>query len=796
MPPSVRAAAPPRRSRAGILASVLSGLTPLWCLTLLAGAASPGLAASHRAGPYAGRPLAEALQDLQARGLNLIFSSDLVPPDLIVAVEPPNGAPRATLDRLLAPFGLEARDGPAGTILVVRGSGPPGSAGSGGDPAGAPSQGRASAPPGPPLRERLRVEAPRDGEVGPVVTVDHDDLEGLPAIGDDAMRKLAALPGIAAADRSAAFSVRGGAPGAARIVLDGLPLDEPFHLKDFAAFSSIVDSRTIDRADVLTGVAPAEYAGAADGVVDLATVDPAESVRTVAGFSTINAGLVSQGRLDGMDAAWLVSARSWRPDALVDSVTVDGDGINPGYNDLLGKLQFRLPGGSLLSAHVLMSQDALDYQTDFGDGSALAADDQRYAWINLKTPLTGRLYAQTLLASGRVSRARSGFTSDAAGGTQVDDARSYGSVALRQDWVFDAGTRTLLKWGFDVRRVEAEYAYRSHVERLDSVDRDILIDPAGREAGLYLAGRLRVAAPLTIEAGVRRDLETLGGDVALSPRLNLAWTLGEGTTLRAGWARSSRSQGIHELPIEDGVVDFSPAERVTERQLDLEHRFRAGLRLSLSIYDTGIDRPTPRFENLFNPFTLFPESEPDRVRIAPDSARARGLEIGLGSEAQRVFAWRASYALASAEDQIGGDWTPRSWDQRHTVKFNMDFRIHDTWRLSLAGQYHTGWPTTEMGAVAVANPDGSTGMQPVLGPRNALRYSPYHRLDLKVTRRFSVGRSNLALYFEVTNLYGRDNVCCAAGFTYLPQPDGSVRVERHDDTWTRQLPVVGMTWEF
>src|SRR5437870_446876 len=57
---------------------------------------------------YAGRPLIAALEDLRARGLNLVFSSDLVRPDLIVETEPPIAAPRQVLARILAPFGLEA----------------------------------------------------------------------------------------------------------------------------------------------------------------------------------------------------------------------------------------------------------------------------------------------------------------------------------------------------------------------------------------------------------------------------------------------------------------------------------------------------------------------------------------------------------------------------------------------------------------------------------------------------------------------------------------------------------------
>ena len=817
MPRSARAGFLSRRSRGRQPAGLLASTVLVWSAVAL-GAALPMAAApvssacrsssaDGQACVYAGRPLAEALFELRGRGLNLIFSSDLVRADLIVATEPQAGPARLILDRLLTPFGLEARDGPAGTILVVRGTGSMSPAATDQEPDDAGRHGRPLSS-SPILRERLRVEASRRGEVEPVIRLGRDDLAGLPAAGDDPARKLAALPGITAADRSARFSVRGGEPGEARIVLDGLEIDEPFHLQDFAAFSSIVDGATIDHVDVLTGTFPAEYGDVAGGVVDLATIDTSESGRAVAGISTINAGFLSGGRLGtGGDGSWLVSGRSWRPDVLVDSVAVNGDGLNPSYNDFLGKLQFRLPGGSLLSAHLLASQDTLDYRTDSGDARAAAADDHLYTWVNVKTPWTPRLYSHTLLSSARASRTRHGASSDPLDGTtRVDDARSWGSVAIRQDWIFDAGERSSLKWGFDLRRLEAEYAYRSHVERVDTpapspaggaaIDRDFLLEPAGDEGGIYLAGRLRVAARLTIEAGVRRDRHGLARGSGTSPRLNVAWNLGERTILKSGWGLFDQPQGIHDLQIEDGVVRFSPVPRDEQRQIDLEHLFRGGLRLGLSIYDTEISRPRPRFENLFNPFQLFPESGPDRSRIAPRRARARGIEIDLGSERRRALTWRASYALASAEDESAGAWVPRSWDQRHTVTFNLDFRPREAWEVSLLGLYHTGWPTTEVRAEQVLNPDGSAGIRPILGPRNALRYPPYHRLDLKISRRFSIGDGRLALYLEVTNLYGRRNVCCADDFSYLPQPDGSVRVERTDGAWLRQLPVVGLTWDF
>ncbi|HJQ99192.1 MAG TPA: carboxypeptidase regulatory-like domain-containing protein, partial [Candidatus Polarisedimenticolaceae bacterium] len=72
---------------------------------------------------YSGRSLAEVVRLLKKRGLNLIFSSAVVDEHTQVTVEPVATDPRAILEEILAPLGLEARDGPAGSILIVRSAG-------------------------------------------------------------------------------------------------------------------------------------------------------------------------------------------------------------------------------------------------------------------------------------------------------------------------------------------------------------------------------------------------------------------------------------------------------------------------------------------------------------------------------------------------------------------------------------------------------------------------------------------------------------------------------------------------
>lgn len=83
----------------------------LWCVTAALSAQS--------ASRYAGRLLADVLRDLQSRGLNVVFSSELVRADMRVASEPKATAPRRILDEVLEPHRLRVTPGANGALLVV-----------------------------------------------------------------------------------------------------------------------------------------------------------------------------------------------------------------------------------------------------------------------------------------------------------------------------------------------------------------------------------------------------------------------------------------------------------------------------------------------------------------------------------------------------------------------------------------------------------------------------------------------------------------------------------------------------
>lgn len=109
----------------------------------------------------------------------------------------------------------------------------------------------------------------------------------------------------------------------------------------------------------------------------------------------------------------------------------------------------------------------------------------------------------------------------------------------------------------------------------------------------------------------------------------------------------------------------------------------------------------------------------------------------------------------------------------------------------MAANIHSGWPTTDMMLVAPADP--ADDPVAVLGMRNAARLGSYASVDMRISRRFQVGKGTITAFFEVANIFDRNNICCR---DYDLVDDTDDVLDLSDDYWLPRLPAIGFLWEF
>jgi len=631
-----------------------------------------------------------------------------------------------------------------------------------------------------------------------------EEIQSIPHFGEDIYRAVQRLPGISGNDFSAKFTVRGGENKEVLVLLDGLELDEPFHLNDVGGALSIVDVEAIGGINLMTGGFPAEYGDKLSGVFDISSITPEPGQRrTALGLSFLNARFKTAGLFEDGRGQWFLSARRGYID-LVLKLIGEEDQLSPDYYDVLGKVQYRLSDRHTLAAHVLRSGDQFDLlEEDEGD-KVNSGYGNTYGWLTLKSFPSQKLFAQTVLSAGRVTRDRTG--TDFSGANQqvrayVAETRAFQVYGLKQDWHYNLSDRHFLKWGFDLKSLNADYDYFNR-ERVSAGITPAPYDtttantkPTGCKLGFYLANRTRLLKSLTAEIGWRYDDNSYTADQNFSPRLNLAYTLGQNSVLRLGWGKFYQTQGIHELEVQDGENKFFPAELAEHRVIGLKHNFANGIKSRVEAYQKRLSQQRPQYDNLLDAINIFPEVEEDRVAFTPEDGEARGIELFVKKDNAGKLNWWGSYACALAEDQINGKTVPRRFDQRHTVYLDFNYRPNPKWRLNWAWQYHSGWPYTEATFKRTALNNGGFSYALVYGPRHAARLPAYHRFDVRANRYFEVGKGRLAVFLEVINLYNRTNV---RNYEYDldVQPNGHFVSTRNVEKWLPRLPSIGISWEF
>ena len=200
----------------------------------------------------------------------------------------------------------------------------------------------------------------------------------------------------------------------------------------------------------------------------------------------------------------------------------------------------------------------------------------------------------------------------------------------------------------------------------------------------------------------------------------------------------------------------------------------------------------PRFENFLNYQVLLPELKPDRVEIAPDTARARGIELSVLRRTSSPLSWWFTYTWSKVEDEFGGMDVRRSWDQSNAFSAAVNWES-ERWEASLIGTYHTGWPTTAV-ALAEDTPMGSEVPIIVTGPRNANRLGPYRSLDARLARHFELENSSVTVFLELTNAFSRSNECCVE--YEVEDEDGELVLDTETLDFLPTIPSLGFVWRF
>jgi outer membrane receptor protein involved in Fe transport len=734
--------------------------------------------------------LAEFIEALRAEGHSVIYSSGLVDPDQRLSVE---AVDIATLERELDSLGLalEFRDG---VWLIVRGES---------DPAGSDT---AKAEVVTPTLETVIVTGsvhrlPYIGATASAFTFSPEDLALVPVLGSDAIRATLRLPGVSSVGVSAKPRIRGGLQDELLVLQDGVELLEPFHLADYHSAYSGIDYHTIESLDVYTGGFPSRYGYRMSGVMDISNQWEEDDYDTDVGLSTFSSFVHTRGEWgQQVPTRWLLSYRQGDLTDLTDYIdTRSGD---PKYKDAAARLSAQLTETLGMSGGLVWAEDDIEFEDE--EERASAEIDNTYAWVGAHWRAADTLAGRFTLSwlDFERDRQQASFEEDEEDpdkGGFLAHRQAVERWALRNDWSAIRGN-SRWEFGWQAEYSRADYRHRSRIDRGEiaeilgteaEIERDIREEPEGWSGGTYAQLELAVTDRLTLQPSLRWDVQDYyhhqGSEQQWSPRLGLAYWLSDASLVRLSVGRFHQQEGIQELQVIDGVTRFFEPQYSDQAVAGL-HWQGVDAELVAEIYYKRYRDQKGRFENIFNPFVLLPEMEPDRVPLWPDKAEAKGFDLDGRITLGESLQGHLRYSYMDARDRISGEWVDRRWSQRHTVNTGLVWQGSD-WSVSLALTWHSGWRTSRMPAFV---PEDT--VVPVEAVLNNAELDDYVSLDLGARKFWEFSRARVEIYADIINVTDHRNL---AGIDFdIEEVEGGYELFPDDETLLGRVPSVGITLSF
>ena len=737
--------------------------------------------------------MVQLLRSLVATGVDVLYSSELVPPNLDAPESETGSDPMSRVVAALAVHHLMLRPAGPRQYVVTRAPGPP-----------APAVAAESISPTPqrdaPL-EDVAVFASRyeftTSISGEPFEFDGRQFDQVPGAQQDAMRALRTAPGFAT-NLSARPYVRGALLDDVLIEFDGIPLADPFHFRNFQSVISAFDPSTVSRAEVFTGGFPVKYGTRSGAVIDLAPRSIESGYEYGIGASLLGYDFGSAGQAERWPIEWLVSARlSGDQSALPPPQDDQGE---PKYSDLIGRIGWTPNATSSLTLGWLALDDRVRLVSKSSQQQATARSRDVNTWLKWDWAPSANIKSQTSFVVANTERYDTGDLNlpDIAVGS-LSAERSFSSASLRNHWTYSPSPAMTWEFGGELVHETADLAF----SRVEVLADPIAVDfgrpadatmsssqtPHSSTLGLFASLHRRWRS-FEAEAGLRLDgqaYEGFGTRSQLSPRINMRYDPTDNWHAYASWGEFTQAQRVDEYRAEDNQVTPDAANRATHLIVGVAHNNPGAVFWRLEAYRNYWSTISPYFNNVLNETSLLPQLQPDRVLIVANHAEAAGIELS----AQRSFdhgltAW-ALYSLSTATDEVSGRDIPRSWDQRHAASVGFAWSQPRTSASVLLG-WHGGWPLTP-----VTWMPGAAGSPAVIavGARNSGRWGDYFSADLRLSTSFSLRHGVLSLWFDATNVTNQPNDCCVELISAGPAAGTSVAAY---NMWSPRVINAGFSW--
>ena len=581
------------------------------------------------------------------------------------------------------------------------------------------------------------------------------ELEMLPkGVETDIFRSLQFIPGVqSTGDVSARYYVRGGASDQNLVLLNGIPIYNPFHA---LGLFSIIDPEMINAVEFYKGGFTAEYGGRLSSVLNMITKDGNKNRYSGNGTISFLTGKAAiEGPIPG--GSFLITGRK----SLFDQVLkkfINYKDAPFSFHDLSGKINYATSDTKSLTKFSLQG---------FNSHDGLKSDDPAkadYSWTNNLYGLYWFQAWEDVPIYSEVNFSVSSF--EGAIDPNLSDAKerqnSITDVTLKADFTNIYESRDEIKVGYKLKSVKTSYTF----ENLQG-NKSALADQA-LHFSLYGKYRFLRFESFGADIGTRINLLSLTQQHApfLEPRVNLTYAIFPWLIFKGAWG--IYTQELITLTNENEVISLFEPWSIVPGYLKVPEAIH---------YVTGLELRLPNgfsfnTEVYYKDLKQTAEINPDKADDQdPDLVQASGESYGaefLLKYSQDFIEFSASYSLSWAYRNINGWISYPRYDSRNAVNSNIILDLGAGWEASFSWFFNSGLPFTEIvgyydklylnDLYGFGGFYGEYNPYTLLGDPNLGRLPTYHRLDMGITKKFTLGFTKIEISGNVLNVYDRKNI--------------------------------------
>jgi len=588
--------------------------------------------------------------------------------------------------------------------------------------------------------------------------IDKERIVDVPATLNDICRVLQIMPGIAFSDDfSAHFHVRGGKQNENLILLDGMEIFDPYHLKHIGGAVGVMNMELIENVSVLTGGFPAKYGDKLSSVVAVQNrAGDTEKFRGNfsgggTGFSLFLEGPVLYG-------SWLISARKSFLKEAAEILNPTDYAYSPSFYDVQGKVSLAANNNNQFIYNFLYSKDNSYLEKWRGDSELNSDYGNNYNGLVWRKTFSPKFFWEIIVSRGE------NFWNNKIGDEKEEKLNLVENVAtwnfsfepLKNHNIETGLAYKYISYDYELDAADLSQGEQDLEELAESVYGDTKINPKTYKLAAFVQDKFRIFKSLYTNIGVRYDYFEYNQDQHVSPRLGLAYNLTSKTILRGAWGYFYQSPIYTELTNIKGSENNPESERSVHYVLGIEHQFSDRYNIRVEVYQKSLER-------MIGHYYEFEDDEHVIKYGNPNEGLARGIEFFFNGQFTNRWSLWGTYAYSRTElERLFVNWEkltveprtiPRFTDQPHNLSLFTNYTFPKSWELNIKWRYLSGIPYTP--EYADWRNDESVWRN---GEAYSARYPAYHRLDIRIGKRFFFSRYVLSTFLEIKNVYNHNNV--------------------------------------